>query len=263
MARTFRPRPWGADQGSRFQQRAFCDDTPAYDVATIKPNNSGSGKSDAWTHDNAYVTRNFGLKPMLQDAFDVQQNLIYGLPAWAVSARFDVEAKVTEMTLEQLRSLTPQQHRGMLQALLADRFGLKWHMATQTVPVYELDLTKDGPKFKVASGADAEGPGDGTHVRRSELGIRNVALSEFCDVLSDRVQRPVVNKTGLSGKYTFMVRFTPDQEAAKVNGETAPNAEALPTLFTALQEQLGLKLQAGKAPVQTLVIDQISPPTEN
>lgn len=133
-------------------------DTPAYDVATIKPNNSGSGKSDAWTHDNAYVTRNFGLKPMLQDAFDVQQNLIYGLPAWAVSARFDVEAKVTEMTLEQLRSLTPQQRRGMLQALLADRFGLKWHMATQTVPVYELELTKDGPNSSWPAALTRRGP---------------------------------------------------------------------------------------------------------
>ena len=94
------------------------------------------------------------------------------------------------------------------------------------------------------------------------MGIQNVPMADFCEELSGRLQRPVVDKTGLTGKYTFLVKFTPEGDPASNNDRGVAEPEA-PGLFTALQEQLGLRLQGGKAPVQTVVIDSVSPPTEN
>ncbi len=241
-------------------QTAGAKPLPVYDVATIKPNKSGRlGDVDMDTNDDVFTTRNTGLKPILQQAFGVQQNLIYGLPGWVGTARYDVNAKVLDPDMQQLHSLTAAEHRAMLRKLIEERFALKWHMETKTLPVLELVVAKGGPKFNEVTGPQAGG--DDTYWHNNEMGIKHVPIASFCESLSTKLGRPVVDRTGLAGKYTFSVKFTPEGDPATNSDKGVAEPEA-PGLFTALQEQLGLRLQGGKGPVETLVIDSVSPPAE-
>lgn len=231
---------------------------PTYDVSTIRPNTSGSDNVSVSTRPATLQAENVPLKDLLRQAFGVPRNLIFGLPAWAESARFDVNAKVVDPDLARLKKLTPEQRRAMLQALYQDRLSLKWHYETRVMPTYDLLLTRDGPKFKAFAGKEGN---SGTSMNNTDLTATAVPLSALTDILSIEAERPVVDKTGLTGKYDFHLKWTREEAAASTDAGKDTNAP--PPLFTALQEQLGLRLQPGKDPVQVLVIDQLKPPTEN
>jgi uncharacterized protein (TIGR03435 family) len=232
--------------------------TPAYDVATIKPSKPGSDNVDVWTRPATLITHNVPFRDLLQDAFHVRKQLVFGLPAWAESARYDIEAKVVEPDMAQLKALTPDQRRAMIRMLLEDRFGLKWHFETRVMSDYELVVGKDGPKFKPSAGDSQH---NGTSMNNTDLTVTNVPLSQFTDILSAELEKPVVDKTGLTAHYDFHLRWTRDEAAA--SSDKGTDTGAPPPLFTALQEQLGLKLQSGKDPVQVLVVDEIKPPSED
>jgi uncharacterized protein (TIGR03435 family) len=188
--------------------------------------------------------------------FRSMQDYPPGMPAWGDKDRFDVEAKADDNTTTAMQKLSREEQekeqRLMLQSLLADRFGLQIHYESKMQPVYELVAAKGGPKMKPLS-ADQKpgwanfGPGEIT------LHVSPIAALAYS--LTHLAGRKVVDKTGLMGNYDIDLKWTPDdQQITLASG---------PTLFTALQEQLGLKLEPAKAPVDVLVIDHIEKPPPN
>lgn len=230
---------------------------PSYDVSTVRPNTAGGGHVSISTNNDIFHAENVSFKDLLQDAFGIQRNLIFGIPAWAESARYDINAKVLDAEPHQLYLLTPEQRRDMYLGLYESRFGLKWHYETRIMPDYELVVAKDGPKFKPA--APNKGS-DGVSQHNTDLTMTNMPMLGLVQNLSREVERPVVDKTGLTGKYDLHLKWSRQDSAA---ASDAGNPDAPPPIFTALQEQLGLKLQPGKDPVQVVVIDSLTPPTAN
>ncbi len=236
--------------------------TPIFDVATIRPNDTGS---HSWSidSDNAYFNgTNVPFKSLLQTAYEIRTDLISGVPDWAESARYDVKAKVVDADPVLIKQLSNEQQTAMFRALLIDRFHLKTHIQAKQLPVYDLVIDKGGAKLQTVvhpTGEDlfhGNGPGS--------IGIHNghfiahaVTLPMLTKALTGQVNRQVVDKTGLTGTYDVLFDFAPDYG----NG---PSQEATdPPIFTSLQQQLGLKLEPAKGPVDTLVIDHIEKPTAN
>lgn len=205
-------------------------------------------------------------------AYNVFTNHISGDPDWTKSEVFDVDAKVDESLVDgPWKKLSLDQQMGqamlMLRSLLADRFKLTVRRETKELPVYRLALAKNGPKFTE----------DDTHLGNNRLTLHHLgnveAVSEdlrsFADLLSIMPElggRTVLDKTGLQGHYSFEFHWTPEKLAASdgqsPNGTSLPESSG-PSLFTALQQELGLKLQSAKAPMDTIVIEHIERPSEN
>jgi bla regulator protein BlaR1 len=190
------------------------------------------------------------LKSIITSAYGVREVLISGLPVWAEEARYDIQARTSDAGPGTPEALSREQRRALMAAMLEDRFHLKVHIATKTLPVYDLVLAKGGPKFSESAGEP--------HVdaRKNEFtAIASTALT-VSYLLEEIVDRTVIDRTGLTSRYDFHVRWSPETAGS-------PDSDALPSIFTALQEQLGLKLQPGKGLVQTLVVDHIERPGEN
>jgi uncharacterized protein (TIGR03435 family) len=227
---------------------------PAYDVFSIKPNKSGTRSLSIDADLDNYSATNISLKDLMQNAFDIKKDLISGVPAPIDSARFDIQAKIVEFDPDALKKLTDKQRGAMLLPLLAERFQLKTHTEIKTLPVYELVVTHGGPKF-TQSANDTKG-GTSISIRNRELTAHNLPMATLAKTLSDQVHRTVIDKTGLTGSYDVTLKWSP---------EDGPSAETdtAPSIFTALQEQLGLKLHPAKGPVETLVVDHAEMPSEN
>lgn len=239
-----------------------------YDVVSIKPNKSGSGRTSISVNNDSYSAENISMKQMLSNAYDVKEYLISGLTGWANSARFDVNAKIVGMDADALKKLTDKQRQAMLQQLLTDRFQLKVHTQTEVLPIYEMVVAKGGAKITAVEPAgpdpDADkskefkGMGRGSmRVNNTVLTAHDVALESLANSLSVRLSRTVVDKTGLKGNFDLSLTWSPD------DGSAAASDSSAPSLFTALQEQLGLRLQPAKGPVSTLAVDHVELPTEN
>ena len=245
------PNALGQAQAAQIGNTA--DRLPAYDVVSIKPNKSGSGSSDIDSQDGIYSASNISLKQLLVDAYDIRQDLISGLTGPIASARFDIEAKIVDPDRDALGKLTDKQRRSMLLPFLMERFQLKAHTEIKILPVYELVVIKSGPKFAHSSGDWKQA---GTHIQNRNLTARDIPMSSLASSLAGQVHRTVIDKTGLQGNYDLALKWSDDD---------APDAQtdAAPSIFTALQEQLGLKLQPAKGPVETLVVDNAEMPSEN
>lgn len=240
------------------QGTTVAPDQPAYDVSTFRDNKSDTGSESVYTHFDTLSATNWSLIEMLQQAFGIQRELIFDLPGWALKARYDVNAKITEPDMARLKKLTPEQWNGMLRRLCEQRLGLKWHFEVRTELVYELVAAKGGSKLQAAAGPTT---GAGISTGNSNVAATSMPTSALVKFLSKTLQRPVVDQTKLTGLYDFHLKWTPDQ--TQPSAEAGQDSDIAPPLFTALQEQLGLRLQTGKDPVQVLVIDGITPPTEN
>ncbi len=229
---------------------------PAYDVVSIKVNKSGSGSVNINSNDNRYSASNVSLKDLLENAYGIKKDLISGVTGPAASARFDVEAKIVDRDPDAVKKLTGRQYGQMLLPFLVERFQLKAHTETKTLPVFELVVIKDGPKFK-QSEDDTHGSGTSIHGEHNgkELTAHNLSMTSLASSLTNEVHRTVIDKTGLAGKYDLGLKWSTDDGTAQ--------ADSAPEIFTALQEQLGLKLQPGKGPVETLVVDSVEMPSEN
>jgi uncharacterized protein (TIGR03435 family) len=222
---------------------------------------------------DGFTAANMNVKSIIANAYQTKQNSITGGPDWISTDRYDFEAKVTSFDPPNTHELTTDQRNQMLQSLLADRFHLAVHNETKEAPIYELTLAKGGSKLKpsTASNSTQQVPlpsgslPPGAPVKRpimmrqgpGTISSSNMTTAQLADSLSNQLHRPVVDKTGLTGTYDISLQYTPDNTPAD-----APNANG-PALFTALQEQLGLKLDSTKGPVTNLVIDHIEPPSEN
>ena len=246
----------GAQSTASPQPAIARPELPAYDVVSIKPNKTGSGNSSVWINKGNFTAENVVLKTMILSAWDLKDPQLLDLPKWGDAARFDIQAKVLEPDKKVIAGLTSEQFRLMQQPILTDRFQLKFHRGKKILPIYDLVVIKGGPKFKEA--AAAEIINTGTNINNGKLIATGVPLSSLADSLSGQVQRIVVDKTGLPGKYNFQLSWAPDDAGPPSSDSATP-----PDMFTALQEQLGLKLQPGKAEIETFVIDHAELPSEN
>jgi uncharacterized protein (TIGR03435 family) len=225
---------------------------PAYDVVSIKPSNSTANNPSILNHMDLYMASDISLRRLLQDAYNIRPDFISGIPSHIDAMRFDIAAKILDPNVKMLDNLTEDQWRAMRRAMLSEYFHLNAHTVLKTLPIDELVITRKGAKFK-----PSDGKGDtGMSVDSSgHLTGHNVPMSRLATALSDQLQRAVIDKTELTGSYDFTLRWSTDASEADGN--------AGPSLYSALQEQLGLKLQSAKGSVETLVVDHVEVPSEN
>jgi bla regulator protein blaR1 len=252
---------------------------PAFEVATIKPNKGDTERFGVgFTPDGISIT-GLTLHMLIREAFGVSNDRLLGEPGWVDSARYDIEAKVDAADAPKLDKVKLEQRWAMLLPLLEDRFGLKFHHETKEKTEYFLVVTKGGPKLKpskVATPGDKRSPR--TAIWMSTKGIsaeaNNASMESIVRMLSLQLGSTIVDKTGLTGTYDYRLDWTPDDTSGPMTrpgpgggppkaGGAAPPEPSGPSLFTALQEQLGLKLESHKGPVDVIVIDHIQPPSPN
>jgi len=228
---------------------------PAFEVASVKPNRSGCGNSSTYARKGEITMQNVSLKNWIEWAYNLKDYSLSG-PNWLDSECFDVIAKPPSGI--QLEWSRPDVFRPMLQSVLVERFRLAFHRDSKMLPAYALVVDKKGAKIQPVEG---DGP-TGTTSGRGLLGGTKLSMADFADLLSQHVDRPVQNLTGLEGAFDLRLKWT-DDSLPVVPGEPAESVSG-PSIFVALQEQLGLKLEVRKLPVQILVIDHIERvPTEN
>jgi uncharacterized protein (TIGR03435 family) len=238
---------------------------PEYDVVSIKPNKTGV-QSMSWSFEKGNLSAtNITLKMLVLWAWNLKDVQLVGLPKWGDSAHFDIRAKVVDPDEKLLAGITPEQNRAMEQPILIDRFQLKYHYEKKMLPVYDLVVAKGGPKFKKTTDAEMTRTTGVNGIRaggflldNGSLAATAVSPTALADVLSGQVERIVVDKTGLADQYNFKLNWTPDDA-----GPPAVDASSGPDFFTALQEQLGLKLEPGKAEEKVFVIDHVALPSED
>jgi uncharacterized protein (TIGR03435 family) len=221
--------------------------SPAFEVVSIKPaplQALGRTSTRMSTDQGRLTYTNVTLSDIIAQAYHVQHMQISG-PEWMDSERFDILAKIPD-------GVPGSQIPQMLQGLLSDRFNLKLHIAKKELPVYVLSVLKSGPKIrKVESSGGLSIGGNSGRIHLNG----NVTMAWLADYLSGRLGRTMLDQTGLEGPYAVALDWVTDQAADAATG---------PTLMTALQEQLGLKLTAAKSPVEVLVIDRVEKsPTAN
>ena len=237
---------------------------PGFEVATIKPVENGPETPRFITVQgtNRFVVKDYNLKRLIAAAYDMNPETISGGPTWVESDYYDIQA----LTPGQGRPSHDQQ-MAMLQKLLADRFKLIFHRERKEFSIYALETTKDGPKLKATtfSTSDPSSVGPGmVYPQRIVMPAKNATMNDFTSLLQRAIlDRPVVDRTGLTGRYDFSLEWAPDE--TQFGGELpAASANApSPPLFEAVQQQLGLKLEPRKGPVSTIVVDQVEHPTPN
>jgi uncharacterized protein (TIGR03435 family) len=258
IAASFAPR-WIA-----FAQR---DRRPSFDVASVKVNKSGSALAGLRPDPGRLSVTNLPLKSIIQWAYGygMDDYRISGGPSWIESERFDIEgAAPNPVATDQLRL--------MLQTLLEDRFKLSARRETKDLPMFSLAIAKNGPRF-VQSPPGADKARGGAFIRGFRITGQAATMQQLTNVLSSVLHRPVRDETGLSGSYDFDTKeFAADQDvSANLYKDLPPDLAAripappasAPSIFTAIEEQLGLKLQSSKGPVEVLVIDHVERPSEN
>jgi uncharacterized protein (TIGR03435 family) len=203
------------------------------------------------------------VKNLIQQAYGVREFQIVGGPSWMGSERYDITAKPEG-------AATQDQVKVMLQGLLADRFKLQFHRETKELPTYALVVAKGGPKFHASEVVTDPDKPRGTRMRmmgRGQFSLQGAPVAALANQLGQVLGRSVIDKTELTGNFDFELKWTPDEGRPEMRvggGEPAPAADMTgPSIFTALQDQLGLKLESTKGPVQILVIDRAEKASEN
>jgi uncharacterized protein (TIGR03435 family) len=219
---------------------------PAFDVASVKANDSGDGHSHTDSEHGQVRIQNRPLRLLIEMAYNVGEYQL-AAPDWLASARYDVIAKAPP-------EATDEQISAMMQTLLVERFKLTTHRESRPLSVYALTIAKGGPKLHRVE------PGNSSTNRTpTSITGRKITMKRLADALSTRLDRPVVDTTGLDGVYDLDLKWAADEGG----GGQKPAADAA-SIFTAIQEQLGLKLEAKKLPVEVLVIDHAEKvPVEN
>ena len=240
------------------------DADPAFDVATIKPNPSGGGRIQGLTMNGRnFRVRNGSLIDLITFAYDVQVKQVAGAPAWTDNDRYDIDA-----VPDQPGQPNMVQARGMVRKLLADRFNLTFHKEKHEMSAYVLSAPKTGLKLTPSKTIQGQLPGMGASPGKGGLTLHliNGTMADFTSFLQMLVlDKPVVDQTAITGRYDSNVTFTPDQTQFNGQPPKLPPADVpdAPDLFTAIQQQLGLKLAAEKTAVDVIVIDHVERPSPN
>lgn len=242
---------------------------PDFDVVSVREN-KGDGHMMSWrSTDDGIDIQNLSIKNVIASAYDIKQFLISGGPSWVNSTGFDVQARVAAEDVPVFKKLSAAQRGFMLRKLLAERFHLVVHVETKTLPVYDLVVAGGGPKVKASAPDPPPDPDADPTAKPKPRGwismgsgmvkLNDMPLSGLANELGYSLDHPVIDKTGLTGKYDLSLKWRPDNQPASDGN----SGDDLPGLFTALQEQLGLKLEPSKGPVDTLVVDHVEKPTAN
>jgi uncharacterized protein (TIGR03435 family) len=241
------------------------DANPVFEVATIKPSKAEERFSLLVNRSGVMNTTATSLSDLIKFAYDLHPRQITGGPAWLESEKYDVTGKPD---LDGIPS--GKQLKMMVQKMLAERFELAFHREKKELSVYAITVAKSGLKMTKDETNPDGLPGFGGG-GRGGMNVRNATMAEFASVLQANIlELPVGDQTGLaSGRYDFILKWTPDSSQSGFGGPApnaappADNADAPPDLFTAFQQQLGLKLDSTKAPVDVLVIDKVEKPSAN
>jgi uncharacterized protein (TIGR03435 family) len=238
------------------------DATPQFEVATIKPSNPDRQGRGIRVRGREFSTINTTLTSLITFAYGIHPKQIVGAPAWIDSDKFDITAQP-----DQPGRPSDKQWKAMLQALLADRFQLKFHHDKRELAVYSLVVTEKGSKLTKSQG-DPDGLPGLFFRGLGQLTVTNANMPDFCGLMQSAVlDRPVVDQTGLKGRWDFTLNWTPDESQFAGMGVKVPppsdKPDAPPGLFTAIQEQLGLKLDATKSLVDVLIVDKVEKPSAN
>jgi bla regulator protein blaR1 len=267
----------------RAQTSSAAEPPLKFEVASIKPSDpSERGTIIQFAPGGRLVVKNAPLKSLVTLAYDVQDFQISGGPTWVSTARYDVTAKADAVTAEddphkiktdEQREKFQQRQRMRIQALLADRFQLKIGRTTKELPIYALKVAKNGPKLQESKEEDGNQFQGVRMSRPGDVTAGKVGMQFLTRILAHSVGRPVIDQTGLTGKYDFKLEWTPDQNQPGGLGGPGPGPDGAlrpppvdpngPSIFTAIEEQLGLKLESQKGPVEMLTIDAVEKPSEN
>lgn len=245
-----------------------------FEVASIEPANPDAKGSSVMTDKvGGLRCENMPIRALITMAYGIRDFQLSGGPGWVGTERFDIMAKPEAIESAQeppdphsladdQRKIRDQQWRERLQNLLADRFGLVIHKETKEEQIYHLVIAKGGSKLTENT---APGPRQGMSMNRGRAQGFASNMQMLADNLAGTVGRPVIDMTGLTGKYDWKLEWTPDSGMAIPGPENPqPQSDAPgPTIFTAVQEQLGLKLETAKGPVDSWVIDKIAQPSDN
>jgi uncharacterized protein (TIGR03435 family) len=247
--------------------RMAADAKPGIEVATIKPSDPARPGKLFTVRGQDVITINTTLSDLITMAYDLHRQQITGGPSWFESDKYDITAKPDvpgQPNVTQLKML--------IQKLVAERFQLKFHREKKDLNVYAITVGKNGAKLAKSQSDPNSLPGlffGRAAPSGMSFNVRNATLAEVAGVLQGSVlDKPVVDQTGLSEKYDFTLKFTPDPgQMAGFGGPPPPaaanNLDAPPDIFAAFQQQLGLKLESTKAPVDVMVIDSVEKPSAN
>jgi len=232
------------------------DADPDWDVVTVKARdpNDANGNSSIGMKGSQFALVNRTVEAMLQAGYGVQKTQIVGAPHWIETERWDVQG-VPDVpgrpSLKQMQSL--------IRKVLAERFGLKLHRESKELSVYAITVAKGGEKMARSVG-DPNGVPDENDSQNNGLvtmRVTNMSMGELAMIFQFFLDRPAVDQTGLAGRYDFQLKWTVDESRAPADGSAPPG------LFTAIQQQIGLKLEAVKAPAEVLIVDEVKRPSEN
>ncbi|MCU1334942.1 MAG: hypothetical protein JWO19_523 [Bryobacterales bacterium] len=239
------------------------DANPGFEVATIKPARPDGRFSLLVNRSGLLTTTGTTVSDLIKFAYDLHPRQITRGPSWLESEKFDVTAKPDTAGIP-----NPKQLKMMVQKLLKERFQLTFHSEKKELSVYAITVSRTGAKLtKNESGGNLPGYGGGPRA----FNVRNSTIAEFASILQSNIlEQPVVDQTGLgSTRYDFILKWTPDPSQSQIGGPApvappaAEGADPPPDIFTAFQQQLGLKLENTKAPVDVIAIDRVEKPSEN
>jgi uncharacterized protein (TIGR03435 family) len=231
---------------------------PAYEVVTIKLSDPNSGQSGFQTRGHRVLAVNETMNDLISFSYGIHIRQIADGPSWFATERYYIEGVpdiAGEPNLKQFRS--------MMQKLLADRFGLQVHTERRELSVYALTVGKSGPKMTKSAG-NPDGPPNDDVSRSAWMEETDTTMAEFSKALQFVLDKPVVDQTGLTGRWDFRFQWTPDE--SQFGGMVPPpsnNPNSPPGMFTAIQEQIGLKLESVKALAEMLVVDHVTKPSPN
>jgi len=218
----------------------------SFDAASIHPSRADQSSASIRFSDRGFLVRNCTLNFIVQRAYGLRDFQVAGGPDWVADGtgeRFDIQARTSA-------AASGEEMKLMAQTLLADRFRLKAHRETKPIPVYALTVAKSGPRLH------APRPEEHRSIESypGNIEATNAPMNLFIDELSGKVDRPVIDRTGLKGSFDFTLRWS-----AEIPG----GDPGLGSIFTAVQDQLGLKLEAEKRPFEVLIIDSVERPSAN
>ena len=235
---------------------------PKFEVATIKPSKPDTPGKMLRVQGRRFKTLNTTLNELISFAYGVQSKQVIGAPAWADTDKFDLDAEP-----DGEGAPSDKQWKSMLQKLLVERFKLTFHHDKRELSVYVLSVAKTGQKMTKSEG-DPNGLPGLWFQQLGDLNVRNANMTDFVGLMQSAVlDRPVLDQTGITGRWDFTLKWTPDDSQFAGFGARIPPpadaANAPPNLYTAIQEQVGLKLEATKAPADVMVIDHVEKPSDN
>jgi uncharacterized protein (TIGR03435 family) len=236
---------------------------PSWEASTIKPSDPDRQGIGINMNGRNFSTRNTTLRDLLTFTYGLHPNQIIGAPGWVETDKFDLAARPDMPGMP-----SDAQIKNMMKKLIAERFKLKFHNEKKELSVFLITVAKGGPKL-TKNDTDPKGlPGLGFR-GLGNLRVRNGNMSDFAQMMQARVlDRPVVNQTGLEGRYDFTLQWTPDEtqfggQGARAQAQAAEGGQQNPDLFTAMQQQLGLRIEATKAPADVFVIEHVEKPSDN